>query len=296
MKVKGLGSMDSFKRLNVSTRRVALKHALGVGYALAASPLMAQTAIRTSSVGLQTSEVMVEREGYKFPVYVAHPSNRSNLPVVLVISEIFGVHEYIADVARRFAHAGYCAIAPELFVRQGDPSEFALLAKLQAELIDKVPDQQVLADFDACVLWAQAQGFDADRLGINGFCWGGRIAWLYAEHQKRLKAAVAWYGRVQGAHTVYAPAHPMELLNRLSAPVLGLYGDRDASIPLASIEQMKEAIQAQARLGVKSAQHSRLVIYPGVGHAFHADYRASYVPQAAADGWGQTLAWFKAML
>ena len=129
MKVKGLGSMDSFKRLNVSTRRVALKHALGVGYALAASPLMAQTAIRTSSVGLQTSEVMVEREGYKFPVYVAHPSNRSNLPVVLVISEIFGVHEYIADVARRFAHAGYCAIAPELFVRQGDPSEFAQLAK-----------------------------------------------------------------------------------------------------------------------------------------------------------------------
>ena len=288
--------MDLLKRLEMSTRRVALKRVLGVGYALAASPLVAQTAIRTSSEGLDTAEVMVDREGYKFPVFVAKPSNRSNLPVVLVISEIFGVHEYIADVARRFAHAGYCAIAPELFVRQGDPSDYAQLAKLQTELIDKVPDQQVMADLDACVLWAQAQGFDIDRLGINGFCWGGRIAWLYAEHQKRLKAAVAWYGRLQGAHTPFAPAHPIEQLNALRAPVLGLYGDRDASIPLASIERMKMEMQEAAKLGVKAAQQSRFVIYPGVGHAFHADYRASYLPQAAVDGWAQTLAWFKALL
>ncbi len=288
--------MDMLKGLDLSTRRVAIKRVLGVGYALAAAPLVAQTAIRTSAEGLDTSEVMVERDGYKFPVFVAKPSNRSNLPVVLVISEIFGVHEYIADVARRFAQAGYCAIAPELFARQGDPSEYAQLAKLQTELIDKVPDQQVLADLDACVLWAQGQGFDVERLGINGFCWGGRIAWLYAEHQKRLKAAVAWYGRLQGAHTPYVTSHPIEQLSRLNAPVLGLYGDRDASIPLASIEQMKAAIQEAAIAGVKAAQHSRFVIYPGVGHAFHADYRASYVPQAAVDGWGQTLAWFKALL
>ncbi len=288
--------MDMLKGLDLSTRRVAIKRVLGVGYALAAAPLVAQTAIRTSAEGLDTSEVMVERDGYKFPVFVAKPSNRSNLPVVLVISEIFGVHEYIADVARRFAQAGYCAIAPELFARQGDPSEYAQLAKLQTELIDKVPDQQVLADLDACVLWAQGQGFDVERLGINGFCWGGRIAWLYAEHQKRLKAAVAWYGRLQGAHTPYVTSHPIEQLSRLNAPVLGLYGDRDASIPLASIEQMKAAIQEAAKAGVKAAQHSRFVIYPGVGHAFHADYRASYVPQAAVDGWGQTLAWFKALL
>ena len=288
--------MDMLKGLDLSTRRVAIKRVLGVGYALAAAPLVAQTAIRTSAEGLDTSEVMVERDGYKFPVFVAKPSNRSNLPVVLVISEIFGVHEYIADVARRFAQAGYCAIAPELFARQGDPSEYAQLAKLQTELIDKVPDQQVLADLDACVLWAQGQGFDVERLGINGFCWGGRIAWLYAEHQKRLKAAVAWYGRLQGAHTPYVTSHPIEQLSSLNAPVLGLYGDRDASIPLASIEQMKAAIQEAAKAGVKAAQHSRFVIYPGVGHAFHADYRASYVPQAAVDGWGQTLAWFKALL
>lgn len=280
----------------LSTRRQAMKRVLGVGYALSAAPLFAQTAIRTSSEGLWTQEVMLEREGFQFPVYVARPKDLHHLPVILVVSEIFGVHEYIADVARRFAHEGYLAIAPELFARQGDPSEYAQLSKLQAEIIDQVPDEQVLADLDQCVLWAQEQGADVQKLGINGFCWGGRVAWLYAEHQKRLKAAVAWYGRVTGAHSALTPAHPIDRLAQLSAPVLGLYGAQDASIALASLEQFKVKLDMTARSGVKAAQESRLVIYPQVGHAFHADYRSTYNPEVAKDGWTQTLAWFKAKL
>lgn len=282
--------------LGLSTRRRAIQTALGVGYALAASPLMAQTAIHTSFAGLDTAEVMVERDGFKFPVYMAKPSNTLNLPVVLVVSEIFGVHEYIADVARRFAQAGYCALAPELFARQGDPSEYAQMSKLLSEIIEKVPDEQVLADLDACVQWAQHQGFDVGRLAINGFCWGGRMAWLYAAHQSKCRAAVAWYGRLTGEQTLNSPKHPMDAMGALSAPVLGLYGDQDASIPLGSIQKMQEKLQSLGRSGVHAAQRSRFVIYPGVGHAFHADYRSSYDQGAAVDGWRQTLDWFKAWL
>jgi len=288
--------MDAEFVRNLSTRRAALQRVLGVGYALAASPLMAQTAIRTSSEGLHTQEVMVQREGFKFPVYVAHPLHAPHAPVVLVVSEIFGVHEYIADVARRFAQAGYCAIAPELFARQGDPSEYAQLSKLQEEIIDKVPDQQVLADLDACVLWAQDQGFDVSKLGINGFCWGGRVAWLYATHQKRLKAGVVWYGRTEGKRTTLTPSHPIDELSRLGAPVLGLYGNRDASIPLSALEPFKARLEQVAQQGVLAAQQSRLIIYPGVGHAFHADYRSSYDPVVAKDAWSEALAWFKKWL
>jgi len=289
----GVGTLLS---QGLSTRRLAIQTALGVGYALAAYPLIAQTAIRTSSLGLDTTEVMLERDGFKFPVFVAKPSNTLHPPVVLVISEIFGVHEYIADVARRFAQAGYCAIAPELFARQGDPSEYAQLSKLQSEVIDKVPDHQVLSDLDACVLWAKNQGFDVDRLAINGFCWGGRIAWLYAAQQEKLKAAAVWYGRLQGTQTPNTPKHPLDLMQGLRAPVLGLYGDKDPSIALESIQRMQEKLQILGRAGVKSAQSSRFVIYPGVGHAFHADYRSSYDQGAAADAWQQTLAWFKEWL
>ena len=293
---KDLSGMEIILGPGLSTRRLAIQTALGVGYALAASPLIAQTAIRTPSMGLDTAEVMIDREGFKFPVFVAKPSNKQDLPVVLVVSEIFGVHEYIADVARRFAQAGYCAIAPELFARQGDPSEYAQLSKLQSEVIDKVPDHQVLADLDACLLWAKHQGFDTDRLAINGFCWGGRIAWLYAAHQGKLKAAAAWYGRLQGNQTSNTPEHPLDLKHGLRAPVLGLYGDKDLSIALESIQRMQEKLQIWAREGDKTAQSSRFVIYPGVGHAFHADYRSSYDQGAATDAWQQTLAWFKLRL
>ena len=176
------------------TRRSALKAALGVGYVAAAGPLMAQTAIKTSSEGLVSGEITIDVNGFKMPAYRSAPAGKTGLPVVLVISEIFGVHEYIADVTRRLARQGYLAIAPELFVRQGDPSAFGEIARIQSEIIAKVPDAQVMSDLDACVAWAGANGGDTNRMAITGFCWGGRIAWLYAAHQPRLKAAIAWYG------------------------------------------------------------------------------------------------------
>jgi len=184
-----------------TTRRFALKAAIGVGYAAAAMPIIAQTAIKTPVTGLVTGEVTIDVNGFKMPAYRSAPAGKSDLPVVLVISEILGVHEYIADVTHRLAQAGYMAIAPELFVRQGDPSEYGEMAKLQSEIIAKVPDAQVMSDLDATVAWASRNGGNAQKLAITGFCWGGRITWLYAAHQPQLKAGVAWYGRLVGNTT-----------------------------------------------------------------------------------------------
>jgi carboxymethylenebutenolidase len=275
-------------------RRHAMKAALGMGYAMAAAPIMAQNAIRTSQDGLEAGEVMITVQGTQVPVYRAQPSGGKNLPTVLVISEIFGVHEYIADVARRFAHAGYLALAPELFVRQGDPQSYAEISKLQTELISKVPDAQVMSDLDACAQWAGQHNGDVHRLGITGFCWGGRITWLYAAHQPQLKAAVAWYGRIQGPVTPNNPQHPLTLADQLHAPVLGLYGGADAGISVADVERMKQALAAAQ--GNRAAQASQLVIYPNAPHAFHADYRTSYRVDPAQDGWTRAQAWFKQYL
>lgn len=272
-----------------TTRRTALKAALGVGYAAAAVPLMAQTAIKTPSTGLVSGEVTIDVNGFKMPAYRSAPAGKTGLPVVLVVSEVFGVHEYIADVTRRLAHAGYMAIAPELFVRQGDPSEYGEIAKLYAEIIAKVPDAQVMGDLDACVAWADANGGNADKLAITGFCWGGRITWLYAAHQPRLKAGVSWYGRLVGDVTVQNPTHPLTLAGRLKAPVLGLYGAADIGIPLDTVDKMK----AQLAQGSAAAKASEFVVYPEVPHAFHADYRPSYRRAAAEDGWQRLLAWLK---
>ena len=274
------------------TRRLALRTAIGLGYAAAAAPLIAQTAIKTPSDGLVVGEVTIDVQGFKIPAYRAAPAGKTDLPVVLVISEIFGVHEYIADVARRFAHAGYLAIAPELFVRQGDPNDYGELAKLQSELIAKVPDAQVMGDLDACVAWAAQNGGDARRVGINGFCWGGRIVWLYAMHQPQLKAGVAWYGRLEGQATATTPKHPLDLAAQLKAPVLGLYGAQDTGISVASVERMQAALAQVATQGNAAAQKSQFVVYPDAPHAFHADYRASYREDAAKDGWRRALAWF----
>lgn len=272
----------------VPTRRTALKAALGMGYAAAASPVMAQTAIRTSSEGLVSGEVTIDVNGFKMPAYRSAPAGRTGLPVVLVVSEIFGVHEYIADVTRRLARLGYLAIAPELFVRQGDPSEYGELAKLMSEVIAKVPDAQVMQDLDATVRWAESQGGRIDKLGITGFCWGGRITWLYAAHQPRLKAAVAWYGRLMGTASAMTPDHPVDRVAQLKAPVLGLYGGADTGIPLESVERMK-GLLAQ---GPQPARQSEFVVYPDMPHAFHADYRPSYRAQAAQDGWERMRQWF----
>jgi carboxymethylenebutenolidase len=271
-------------------RRRFTRSALGVGIAAAAGPVMAQTAIKTPTTGLTVGEVTIDVAGFKLPVYRAAPAGVRNAPVVLVISEIFGVHEYIADVANRFARAGYFAVAPELFARAGDPGSYGEIAKLIAEIIMKTPDGQVMADLDACLNWAQGQGADTSRTAVTGFCWGGRITWLYAAHQPKVKAGVAWYGRLVGATNPAWPSHPIDLAGRLNAPVLGLYGGKDDGIPLESVERMKAALQQ----GSAAARRSEFVVYPDAPHAFHADYRPTYRKEPAEDGWKRCLAWFKA--
>ena len=271
-----------------ANRRTALKVVLGVGYAATVTPIVAQTAIRTSADGLRAGETSFEVNGFKVPAYFAAPASKTNVPVVLVIQEIFGVHEYIADTCRRFAQAGYLAIAPELFARQGDPSQYGEMAKLMSEVVSKVPDAQVMADLDGAVKWASANGGDAKRVAITGFCWGGRITWLYAAHAP-VKAGVAWYGRLVGNKTELTPHHPVDVAAAVKAPVLGLYGGADQGIPQDTIEKMKGVLAA----GNAAAQSSQFVVYPDAPHAFHADYRPSFRKEAAEDGWKRALAWFK---
>ncbi len=276
-----------------ASRRTALKVALGVGYAATALPIMAQTAIKTSADGLRTGETTFEVNGFKVPMFYAAPEGKTNLPVVLVIQEIFGVHEYIADTCRRFAKAGYLAIAPECFARQGDPTQYAEMGKLIAEVVSKVPDAQVMADLDGAVKWAGANGGNLAKVAITGFCWGGRITWLYAAHGP-VKAGVAWYGRLVGTASTLTPKHPLELASSLKAPVLGLYGGQDGGIPLTTVNQMKDALADAAGQGNKAAGRSEFTVYRDAPHAFHADYRPSYRKEPAEDGFKRALAWFKA--
>lgn len=272
-----------------SNRRQWLQTAMGVGYAAAALPVMAQTALKTSGEGLVHGEVMIDVAGFKMPAYRSAPAGQTNLPVVLVVSEIFGVHEYIADITRRLAHQGYLAIAPELMLRQGDPGSYGEISKLISEVVSKVPDAQVMTDLDACVAWAAHNGGNTAKLGITGFCWGGRITWLYAAHNPQLKAGVAWYGRLLGQASALTPKHPVDLTAQMHAPVLGLYGGADSGIPVDNIETMKSALVQ----GSASAKASGFQVYPDAPHAFHADYRPSYREAAAQDGWTRMLAWFK---
>ncbi len=275
-------------------RRDFVRAAVGSGFAAAVLPVSAQT-VKTDSIGLTVGEITVHVGDFKMPAYRAMPAAGAGisgaLPVVLVISEIFGVHEHIADVARRFAKLGYLAIAPELFVRQGDAQSYGEVGKLVSEVIAKVPDAQVMADLDACVAWAAGNGGDTRRLAATGFCWGGRITWLYAAHNPALKAGVAWYGQLLGAPSVLKPTNPIDLVGALKAPVLGLYGGDDGGIPMAAVDQMKAALAASTNA---LAKRSQFVVYPGAPHAFHADYRPSYRKDAAEDGWKRCVAWLKA--
>ena len=271
------------------TRRDFVRTAVGTGFAASVLPVTAQT-IKTDSNGLTVGEITVMVGDFKMPAYRAMPAGKDDLPVVLVISEIFGVHEYIADVARRFAKLGYLAIAPELFVRQGDAQSYGEIGKLVSEVVGKVPDAQVMGDLDGCVAWAKANGGNTGKLGITGFCWGGRITWLYAAHSPAVKAGVAWYGQLIGAPSTLKPTNPIDRVAKLGAPVLGLYGAEDQGIPLAAVEQMKAALAT----GSAAAKASQFVVYPGAPHAFHADYRPSYRQDAAEDGWKRCVAWFKA--
>ncbi|HWW04863.1 dienelactone hydrolase family protein [Collimonas sp.] len=267
-------------------RRTFLKTTLGTGFAAAVLPVSAQT-ITTDTAGLTAGALEVQANGLSVPIYRAQPEGKTNLPVVLVISEIFGVHEHIADIARRFAKLGYLAIAPDLFIRQGNPAAFASIAELQKNVISKVPDDQVLGDIDACVAWAKENGGNVNKLAITGFCWGGRITWLYAGHNPKVKAAAAWYGRLVGDKSELMPKQPVDIAPTLKVPVLGLYGGKDDGIPQDTLAQMKAAL-------AKGSSKSEFVVYPNSGHAFNADYRPSYVEADAKDGWKRTLAWFKA--
>jgi carboxymethylenebutenolidase len=268
--------------------------------ASAVLPVTAE-AIHTDSAGLTVGEVTIMVGDFKMPAYRAMPaaaagasgsgSASGKLPVVLVISEVFGVHEHIADVARRFARLGYLAIAPELFARQGDAQSYGEIARLITEVVGKVPDAQALGDLDACVAWAAANGGDTRRLAVTGFCWGGRIAWLYTAHNPAVKAGVAWYGQLLGTPSALKPTNPIDLVDKLNAPVLGLYGAEDGGIPVAAVDQMKAALAASTNAAAKQSQ---FVVYPGAPHAFHADYRPSYRKDAAEDGWKRCVAWFKA--
>jgi len=285
---------DSLLPRRIYSRRDFVRTSLGSGFAAAVLPVSAQ-AIRTPSAGLVTGEVTIDSNGFPLPAYRAMPEGRSNLPVVLVVSEVFGVHEYIADVARRFAHAGCFAVAPELFARHGDPQSYGELARLMSEVVARTGDAEVMGDLDACVAWARAQGADVGRLAVSGFCWGGRITWLYDAHSSEpgrvpVRAAVAWYGRLVGDPTSLQPTHPVDAAGRLAGPVLGLYGGADAGIPLEHVERMRGALRA----GNAAAQASEIVVYPDAPHAFHADYRPSYRAAAAQDGWRRTLAWLSA--
>ena len=275
------------------SRRRALRLGVGMGYAAAALPVMAQTAICTPTDGLTVGEVNIDVAGFSMPAFRAQPAGRSGLPVVLVLSEIFGVHEYIADTAVRLARAGYLAIAPELFVRQGDAQSYGEMAKLMSEVIAKVPDAQVMGDLDATVAWAAQHGGNSDKLAVTGFCWGGRQTWLFAAHHPKVKAGVAWYGRLVGTATPLTPRHPVDVAAQLKAPVLGLYGGADTGIPLDTVEQMKAALAAAGTQGNAAARGSAFVVYPDAPHAFHADYRPSFRKEAAEDGWKRALAWFK---
>ncbi len=268
------------------TRRNFIVTGVGAGFALAVQPVTAQTAITTDEQGLVAGEVRIPVKDGEMVAYRALPKGAAKPAVVLVVAEIFGVHEYIRDVCRRLAKAGYCAVAPELFARQGDPRHYTAIPDILANIVNKTPDAQVMADLDACVAWAAGKGGDTARLAITGFCWGGRITWLYAAHNPQLKAGVAWYGRLAGAARDLTPQHPVDVAARLHAPVLGLYGGADAGIPQETIDTMRAALKAAGKT-------AEIHVYPNAPHAFHADYRPSYRKEEAEDGWRRMLAWLR---
>lgn len=271
------------------SRRGFAVASLATGFAMAVRPVSAQT-ITTGDEGLKAGEIKIPTRDGEIPAYMAKPENapggNETVPIVLVIQEIFGVHEHIKDVCRRFAHLGYLAIAPEMFARQGDVSKMTDIRQIINKVVSKVPDSQVMGDLDAAVDYAKKNGGDPDRLGITGFCWGGRIVWLYAAHNPNLKAGVAWYGRLVGDPDELHPKNPIDLVDQIKAPVLGLYGGGDSGIPVKTVNQMREALKA-------AGKEAEIHVYPGAPHAFFADYRPSYHKAEAEDGWKRLLEWFK---
>ena len=268
------------------SRREAMMATLATGFALATQPVAADTTITTDAQGLEAGEVQIPTADVAIPAYRAMPAAGGPFPVVLVVQEIFGVHEHIKDVCRRLAKAGYLALAPEMYVRQGDVSNLKSIDEIRT-VVAKVPDSQVMSDLDAAVAYAAETGRgDTERLAITGFCWGGRITWLYAAHNPKVRAGIAWYGRLVGEASEMTPRHPVDVAQDLKAPVLGLYGSADQGIPLDTVEAMRAACKAAAKT-------CEIVVYDGAPHAFHADYRPSYRAEPAKDAWARLLAWLK---
>jgi carboxymethylenebutenolidase len=268
------------------TRREFVVTTLATGFALAVQPVSAQT-ITTDTKGLIAGEVKIPVAGGTIPAYRAMPETGKTFPVVLVVQEIFGVHEHIKDICRRFAKLGHLAIAPEMYSREGDVSKLTNINEIISKVVSKVPDAQVMADLDATVAWAKRSSKgDTNKLAITGFCWGGRIVWLYSAHSRQLKAGVAWYGRLVGSPEELHPKHPVDVAAQLKAPVLGLYGGKDTGIPQDTVEKMRAAIKA-------AGGKSEIVVYPDAGHGFNADYRPGYDKTAAEDGMRRLKEWFK---
>ena len=268
------------------SRREFVAGSLAAGFALAVQPVSAQTMITTDTTGLTAGEVQITTGNGDIPAYRAMPAGGKALATILVVQEIFGVHEHIKDVCRRFAKAGYLAIAPEMYYRQGDVSKLKDNKEIFSVVVSKVPDAQVMSDLDAALAWAAKNGGDGKRLGITGFCWGGRITWLYTAHNKNVKAGVAWYGRLVGDASDMTPKHPLDLVDQINAPVLGLYGGADAGIPNDTVDKMNAALKEKGK-------PSMIHLYPDTPHAFHADYRTSYRKAQADDGWKRATEWFK---
>jgi carboxymethylenebutenolidase len=270
----------------LTRRKFILVSSLAVGFALASCPISAQV-ITTDIQGLVAGEVKIPVADGEIPAYRAMPATGSNFPVVLVVQEIFGVHEHIQDICRRFAKLGYCAIAPELFARQGDVSQMTDIQEIVSKVVSKVPDAQVMSDLDATVAWAEKSSKgNIKKLGITGFCWGGRIVWLYSAYSPKVKAGVAWYGRLIAESTTLSPKNPIDVAPFLKAPVLGLYAGKDDFIPNNTVEQMRQAIK-RGRSG------SEIILYPDTPHGFYADYRPTYRKQPAEDAWNKLKDWFK---
>jgi carboxymethylenebutenolidase len=277
---------DLVNELAPENRRNFLVTQLATGFALAVQPVTAQT-ITTDTKGIVAGEVKIPVKDGEIPGYHAMPEKGTSFPIVLVVQEIFGVHEHIKDLCRRFAKLGYSAIAPEMYARQGDVSKIENFQKIISDVVSKVPDSQVMSDLDSAVDFVAKKGKgDKNRLAITGFCWGGRITWMYAAHNPSVKAGGAWYGRLVGQPSEMTPKHPIDVVANIKGAVLGLYGGKDQGIPLDTVEKMRAAIKA-------AGGKSEIIVYPDAPHGFNADYRPSYVKADAEDAWAKLLAWFK---
>jgi len=266
-------------------RRGFMMTSLISGLTLAATRVEAQV-IRTDSTGIEAGEVMIPVSGGTLPGYFAKPAGPGPFPIVLVNEEIFGIHDYIRDIIRRLAKLGYAAVAVEIYARYADLSKATDVGEIIRSVISKAADSVVMSDNDAAVAYAVAHGGDAERLAVTGFCRGGRNTWLYAAHNPKVKAAMAWYGPVGGNRTELQPDTVQEVAGRIHAPLLGLYGGKDPGI---AVDDVRRA-EATAKAAGKTVE---IVIYPDAPHGFHADYRPSYRADAATDGWSRMLAWLR---